>query len=133
MVKNLILVLSLFFISCQVFSRSTIETGKASYYADKFQGKKTTSGEPYDHKKYTAAHRTLPFNTLVKVTSEKNAKSVVVRINDRGPHVKQRIIDLSRIAAEKINLVHDGIAPVTLKVIGQGKSNESPDQNSYLK
>ena len=127
--KKIIFVLSVCLISFNLIARSTIQNGKASYYADKFQGRKTTSGEPYDKRKFTAAHKTLPFNTIVKITSKKNSKSVVVRINDRGPHVKGRIIDLSRIAAEKIDLVKHGISSVTLTVIGKGKSFENPKQN----
>ena len=100
---------------------STDKAGKASYYADKFHGRKTSSGELFDNEKFTAAHKTLPFNTIVKVTSKINSKSVIVRINDRGPFVSGRIIDLSRIAAEKIGLIKAGIAEVNLKVLGMGK------------
>ncbi|MCB1179003.1 MAG: septal ring lytic transglycosylase RlpA family protein [Leptospiraceae bacterium] len=108
-----------------------IETGKASYYADKYHGKKTASGEPYNKTKYTAAHRTLPFNTIVKVTSVSNSKIIYVRINDRGPHSEKRIIDLSRKAAEGIDLIKAGETVVSVEVIGQGKDNENPDQESY--
>ncbi len=133
MIKITFSFLCLFLISSNLISRSTVEIGKASYYADKFHGRKTTSGEPYDKTKYTAAHKTLPFNTIVKITSKKDSKSVIVRINDRGPHVKKRIIDLSRIAAEKINLIKIGETQVTLQVIGKGKDFESPDQSAYSK
>lgn len=126
--KKSIFLIGLCLVSLDLFSRSTVNTGKASYYADKFHGRKTTSGELYDKRKFTAAHKTLPFNTLVKITSKKNSKSVIVRINDRGPHVKGRIIDLSRIAAEKIDLVKHGLAPVSLTVVGKGKSSENPAQ-----
>ena len=78
------------------------EQGAASYYADSLQGNLTASGEPYDKNAMTAAHRTLAFGTVVRVTNLDNGKSIVVRINDRGPHVKSRIIDLSRAAAEKL-------------------------------
>ena len=74
------------------------ESGKASYYAKKFQSKKTASGELYDKAKMTAAHKKLPFGTIVKVTNKKNKKSVIVKINDRGPFVKGRIVDLSNSA-----------------------------------
>lgn len=72
------------------------EAGQASYYADKFQNRKTASGEPYNARQKTAAHRTLPFGSKVKVTNVRNGKSVVVRINDRGPFDRGRVIDLSR-------------------------------------
>jgi rare lipoprotein A len=133
MIKIFLLFTTLLFFSTTLLSRSTIEIGKASYYADKFHGRKTASGELYERKKFTAAHKTLPFNTIVKITSKKDKKSVIVRINDRGPHVKKRIIDLSRIAAEKINLINVGEAQVILTVIGMGKTSENPDQDSYLR
>jgi len=91
------------------------EKGEASYYADKFHGKPTASGQKYDKRKYTAAHRTLPFGTEVEVTNLKNGKSVMVQINDRGPHKKSRIIDLSRAAAIEIDLIQAGIAPVEIR------------------
>lgn len=94
-----------------------VTKGKASYYADKFHGRKTASGEVYDKKKLTAAHRTYAFGTVVRVTNKKNGKSVDVRINDRGPFSSGRIIDLSRAAAEKISMVNDGVVDVEVKVI----------------
>jgi rare lipoprotein A len=95
------------------------EKGFASYYADKFHGKQTSSGETFDNTLFTAAHNTLPFGTLVKVTREDNQQSVIVKINDRGPFKPGRIIDLSRAAAEKINLVQVGTAAVKVELIGQ--------------
>jgi len=92
------------------------QTGIASYYADKFDGRATTSGAIYRPGKLTAAHNTLPFGTVVRVTNERTHKSVKVTVNDRGPHAKGRIIDLSKKAARKIGLV-DGLAPVKLKVV----------------
>lgn len=91
--------------------------GKASYYGTKFHGKTTANGEVFDMHKMTAAHPELPFNSLVRVTNKKNKKSVIVRINDRGPYSGNRIIDLSKAAAEKINMVDQGIAPVTIEVL----------------
>jgi rare lipoprotein A len=93
------------------------ESGKASYYAIKFQSKKTASGELYDKAKKTAAHKKLPFGTKVKVTSTKNNKSVIVKINDRGPFVKNRIIDLSESAFISIANLDDGVIDVTIEVI----------------
>ncbi len=93
------------------------ESGKASYYATKFQSKKTASGERYDKAKKTAAHRKLPFGTKVKVTNTKNGKSVIVRINDRGPFVKGRVIDLSGSAFKAIANFDDGVVEVKIKVI----------------
>ena len=95
------------------------QTGMASYYGEEFDGHTTANGERFDMHALTAAHRTLPFNTLVKVTNLSNSLSVRVRINDRGPFRKNRIIDLSRAAAEKIGLIATGTAEVELVVISQ--------------
>jgi rare lipoprotein A len=97
------------------------ETGKASYYADKFNGRKTASGVPYRPGKRTAAHNTLPFGTVVRVTNPANGRSVKVTVNDRGPHVKGRIIDLSRSAAHKIGVDDAGVAPVKLRVVRKAR------------
>lgn len=90
------------------------ETGFASYYADKFDGKPTSSGEKYSSVKFTAAHRTIAFGTLITVTNLSNGKSVIVKINDRGPFVNSRIIDLSKVAAKQIDMVQAGIVKVSL-------------------
>lgn len=88
--------------------------GKASFYASKFEGRKTANGEIFSNSNFTAAHKTLPFNTFVKVTNPNNNKTVFVRINDRGPHVKGREIDLTRAAAKKIGIVSQGILSVVI-------------------
>jgi rare lipoprotein A len=93
--------------------------GIASYYAAKFHGRRTASGEKFSQKVLTAAHLTLPFGTLLKVTNLRNMKSVVVRVNDRGPHVRGRIIDLSRAAAELLGITRSGVARVELEVLTQ--------------
>ena len=97
-----------------------VQKGMAAWYGEKFNGRKTASGERFNMHKLTAAHRTLPFNTLVKVTNLNNKASVVVRINDRGPFVKNRIIDLSRAAARKIGLDRSGTAPVRIELAKEG-------------
>lgn len=94
-----------------------IETGMASFYSDSLQGRMTASGEAYDKIKMTAAHRSLAFNTKIKVTNLDNKKSVVVIINDRGPFVEGRIIDLSRAAAEKLDFIDKGVVKVRVEVI----------------
>ena len=91
--------------------------GKASYYADKFDGRTTANGEIFSQYKKTAAHRTLKFGTILKVTNLSNGLSVVVQINDRGPFVGDRIIDLSRAAAEAIKMINVGVADVECEVI----------------
>ena len=95
--------------------RKGSETGLASYYADKYEGRKTSNGEIFKQRKLTAAHKTLPFGTKVKVTNLSDGQSVKVRINDRGPFIQGRIIDLSKKAAQKINLVNAGVTKVTIK------------------
>ena len=93
------------------------QVGKASWYGRVFQHKKTASGEPYDMHDFTAAHRTLPLGSWVKVTNLKNDKSVMVRINDRGPVMKSRILDLSYGAAMILGVGNEGVAKVRLDVI----------------
>ena len=93
-------------------------SGLASYYADRYHGRPTASGETFDTNKMTAAHRTLAFGTKVRVTNLDNGKSVVVRINDRGPFVQGRVIDLSPAAARRIEMTTAGVVPVKLEVLG---------------
>jgi len=110
-------------ISTPAFAQN--QTGKASFYADKFEGRPTASGEKYKHSKLTAAHKTLPFGTRVKVTNKTNQKTVEVVINDRGPYVDGRIIDLSRSAAEKLVFINQGLAEVTVEVLDAGDGKGS--------
>ena len=93
------------------------ETGIASWYGDPYHGRKAANGEVYDMNRMTAAHRTLPFGTWVEVNNLTNSKRVTVRITDRGPFVQGRIIDLSRAAAAKIDMIGSGTARVHLKVV----------------
>lgn len=93
------------------------QKGKASYYARSFHGEQTASGEIFNQNELVAAHKTLPFDTRVQVTNLENGKKVTVRINDRGPFKPGRIIDLSRVAANRIDLLEDGIAPVTIEAL----------------
>ena len=93
------------------------EDGIASWYGKKFHGRKTASGERYNQNKMTAAHKTLPFGTRVRVKNRDNGKSVIVTINDRGPFKKGRVIDVSRAAARKLDMVGTGTARVNIKVM----------------
>ena len=118
-----------FFLSLSlIFSVSfgQVQTGKASFYADKFEGTPTASGEKYRHNKFTAAHKTLPFGTRVKVTNLGNNESVEVVINDRGPYVENRILDLSKSAAEKLGFINQGFDEIRLEVVdaGDGKTSD---------
>ena len=100
------------------------EEGLASWYGGKFQGRKTASGERFDTNKLTAAHKTLPFNTVVKVTNSENDRTVEVRINDRGPFVQGRIIDLSRAAAEALGMTGRGVARVSLELLSSPSESD---------
>lgn len=91
--------------------------GIASFYGAKFQGRRTANGEKFNNNALTAAHKSLPFGSLVKVICVRNGKSVVVRINDRGPYVRGRVIDLTKAAAKQIGLSHAGTARVKLEVL----------------
>jgi rare lipoprotein A len=123
MKKIVLSVLLAFVVSCVT---AQIQTGKASFYADKFEGRPTASGEKYKNSKLTAAHKSLPFGTKVKVTNVANSQSVAVIIKDRGPYVDGRIIDLSKSAAEKLGFINQGLAEVQVEVIdaGQGKTSD---------
>jgi rare lipoprotein A len=120
----------LFFTLCFIFlvvlSKAQIQTGKASFYADKFEGSPTASGQKYKHSKLTAAHKSLPFGTKVKVTNLANEHTVEVVINDRGPYVDNRVIDLSKSAAERLGFVNQGLADVKIEIVdpGDGKTSD---------
>ena len=101
------------------------QRGYASWYGPKFHGRKTASGEIFNMYSMTAAHKTLPLGTYVRVTNLKNGRSVVVKINDRGPYVRGRIIDLSYAAAKKLGMIRDGVVPVEIVVLGK------PEEESY--
>lgn len=125
MKNQLLSFLVLYFLVIAVHAQ--VQTGKASFYADKFEGMSTASGEKYKHNKLTGAHKTLPFGTKVRVTNTENSQSVEVVINDRGPYVDGRVIDLSKSAAEKLGFLNQGLAEVKLEVIdaGDGKATAS--------
>ncbi|GAB3365423.1 hypothetical protein GCM10027566_36040 [Arachidicoccus ginsenosidivorans] len=112
MLTGFIALFSTFLAGC---GRTIKETGKASYYAGKFIGRKTANGETFRKRKLTAASKTLPFGTHVKVKNLKNGKTVKVRINDRGPFIPGRIIDLSWKAAKRLDMLDDGVVPVQIK------------------
>lgn len=97
------------------------QTGMASYYANEFNGRRTANGETFSNAKLTAAHRTLPFGTLIEVTNLRNGRSVVVRVNDRGPYSHARVLDLSSAAAKKIGMHHSGTAKVKIAILDKAK------------
>lgn len=102
----------------QETTKNQQEHGKASYYGSNYgTNRKTASGKPYDKKKLTAAHKTLPFGTIVRVTNKKNGKTVDVEINDRGPFIKGRVIDLSVAAAQELDMMDSGVISVSVDII----------------
>lgn len=118
----LLLALPLFFSVPQAEGRSPgpmfqIATGKATFYSDAFHGKKTANGERYDKHAFTAAHRSLPLGTIVRVTNLSNGRNLLVRINDRGPFKKKLILDVSKAAAHRLNMVRRGVIPVQVEVV----------------
>ncbi len=131
-----LLFISLFFNSLLSAQEKFVQTGIATYYSDAFQGRYTSCGEKYDYTLYTAAHANLPFQTLVKVTNLSNNISVVVKINDRCPNYSNRILDLSKAAANKLNIINSGIANVKIEVLSKADLNiindTPPDSLSYI-
>lgn len=114
-----LLLLTVSLIGFYCYPQESSMEGLASYYASKFEGRLTANGEIFSNDSLTAAHRTLPFGTIVKVTNPSNKLSVIVRINDRGPFIEGRIIDLSQAAAKELKFIQEGICEVELEIITQ--------------
>ncbi len=115
---KLLLIIFLLSLTTPIYSKNTkVQIGKGSWYGKEFQGKRTASGEHYNMYDFTAAHRTFPFNSMVKVTNLRNGRSVIVRVNDRGPYHGGRIIDLSYLAAKKLGYVKKGVARLKIKLL----------------
>lgn len=121
---KLFIALILLTVPALVFATPPVEKGLASYYDDSFHGRKTASGQTYDKNKYTAAHKTLPFGTKVRVKNPANGKTVDVVINDRGPYIKGRVIEISKRAAQQIDLLNIKTAPVELSVLTGPEANK---------
>lgn len=113
--STLLLFSCCFLVACQTLGSGM--AGKASYYAHQYHGRPTASGEPYNMYAMTAAHPSLPFGTLLRVTNLQNGRSVVVRVNDRGPYKPGRVVDVSLAAAEQLGLILPGTAEVRLEVV----------------
>ena len=122
---TLIIVVLSFLFSNGLYAQSFVQTGKASFYANKFENKTTASGEKYQHSLLTAAHKTLPFGTIVKITNISNGKTVTVKINDRGPFVEDRIIDVSKSAAVELDFVNEGITEVRIETVENQETIDS--------
>ncbi|MCH9740384.1 MAG: septal ring lytic transglycosylase RlpA family protein [Epsilonproteobacteria bacterium] len=122
--KHKILTLSFLLLlttSANAQNKKKTQVGVGSWYGKPFHGRTTANGEKYNMYEYTAAHKTLPFNTVVEVTNLRNNRKIKVRINDRGPYAKKRIIDLSYLAAKKLGYVAKGIAKLKVKVLYRQK------------
>ncbi|HZI64768.1 MAG TPA: septal ring lytic transglycosylase RlpA family protein, partial [Thermoanaerobaculia bacterium] len=109
-------------LGCAVYSPrrpppGTTLIGIASWYGPRFHGRRTANGEVYDMHRLTAAHKTLPFDTLLEVRNLENGRAVLVRVNDRGPHVKRRIVDVSYAAAQELGMLGSGITRVELRIL----------------
>jgi rare lipoprotein A len=110
-----------------------VQTGLASWYGQKFHGKLTASGEVFNEEKFTAAHRTLPWGSRVKITNLSNGKSVEVRINDRGPFGKGRIIDVSRATARALGMVESGITTVRIECLPDSEKSNEPEVQENIR
>ncbi|HEY8401878.1 MAG TPA: septal ring lytic transglycosylase RlpA family protein [Cytophagaceae bacterium] len=131
MKKALILFFILIYMPTTYAQTGYTEQGMASYYHKKFHGRKTASGEKFDFNALTAAHKNLPFQTMVKVTNLANNQSVIVRINDRGPFVKNRIIDLSGKAAKDLGMLTKGVTKVKIEVIGKSDDTDELSMDEH--
>ncbi|MCR4743001.1 MAG: septal ring lytic transglycosylase RlpA family protein [Treponema sp.] len=117
---TLISLILLFLPLSNIFAQLYMSNALVSYYAEDFHGKRTSNGEIFNMYDYTCASKSLPFNTKLKITNNKNSKSVIVRVNDRGPFVPDRVLDLSKAAAIKLDMIKDGTARVKIEIIERG-------------
>lgn len=121
----------IFFAGLHSYAATVYKSGvTASYYADKFHGRKTSSGEVFNMYGYTAAHKTLPFGTMLRVTNLANGKYVTVKVNDRGPFVKGRELDVSKAAAVKLDMIKTGTAKVRIEILGKGEGGNAGTSGS---
>ncbi|MCQ2094933.1 MAG: septal ring lytic transglycosylase RlpA family protein [Bacteroidaceae bacterium] len=129
-VAELIIILLLCCIATNLSAQTY--TGKASYYGSGFHGRKCANGEAYNMYKYTCAHKSLPFGTKLKVTNNRNGKSTIVEVTDRGPYAKGRIIDLSKAAAMELDMVKAGVANVTIEIINDSETETDNQSASHV-
>jgi len=121
----LVLILSSFFPLSSDSLENSPQYGKASWYGGKFHGRKTASGERFNKHGYTGAHKKLPFGTIIRVTNLRNGKEVYITVNDRGPFVKGRILDISHAAAKAIGFINGGVIRVKVEVISLPEDSSS--------
>lgn len=129
MIRKLYILLLLLPLVFSLSARAQIQTGKASYYSKKWTGRRTASGDPIHHDSLTCAHRTYPFGTLLKVTNKQNGRQVIVRVTDRGPFNRGRIIDLSWGAAKAIGMLTAGVVPVTVERVVLSTLFPTPEED----
>ena len=130
---KLFVMLGLIGIATTAFAEELYKTNVvASYYADKFNGRRTANGEVFNMYGFTAAHKTLPFGTILKVTNLENGKSVTVRVNDRGPFVEGREIDVSKAAAQQLGMVGAGIAHVSLEIVNNAEAADEAAKEAVV-
>ena len=122
--KRIIITITLTFLCLPIFAELYRSNATVSFYANDFHGKKTSSGETFNMYDLTCANKTLPFETQLKVTNLANGKSVTVRVNDRGPFVADRELDLSKAAAEKLGMINSGTAQVSIEILKRGPETE---------
>ncbi len=118
--RKFICMLAIFVMAGMNVNAQRVVDGQATYYGSRSHGRKTASGETFNKNEMVCAHRTLPFGTRVRVTNKKNGRSVVVRVIDRGPFGKGKVIDLSPAAARQLDMIKAGVVPVHLEVVGKG-------------
>ena len=118
--RKFICMLAIFAMAGMNVNAQRVVDGQATYYGSRSHGRKTASGETFNKNEMVCAHRTLPFGTRVRVTNKKNGRSVVVRVIDRGPFGKGKVIDLSPAAARQLDMIKAGVVPVHLEVVGKG-------------
>ena len=129
--KKIFIIVFLFVSSFSIFAEKVYKTNvTASYYGEDFHGKKTSNGETFNMKDYTCAHKSLPFDTILRVTNLSNGNSVKVRVNDRGPFVVGREIDLSKAAAVKLDMIGTGTATVKLEILKLGPETDLSKQTA---
>ena len=116
--KRIIIIVSILVQALAAMAQEYV--GKASFYGPGFHGRRAANGSIYDMNEMTCAHKSLPFGSILKVTNQNNGKSITVKVTDRGPYVKGRIIDLSVAAAKEIDMVDKGVVPVKVEVIERG-------------
>ena len=119
--RKFICMLAIFVMAGMNVNAQRVVDGQATYYGSRSHGRKTASGETFNKNEMVCAHRTLPFGTRVRVTNKKNGRSVVVRVIDRGPFGKGKVIDLSPAAARQLDMIKAGVVPVHLEVVGKGR------------